>query len=89
MPASETASPHELTCRELVELVTDYFEGALSPEERLRFEGHISVCPPCRKHLKQMRETIRLLGTLTEEDLSQKARGELLHAFHGWRSGRA
>ena len=89
MNTSETASPHELTCQELVELVTDYFDGALAPAERLRFEEHISVCSPCRKHLKHMRETIRLLGTLTEQDLSPQARNELLHAFHDWHAGRA
>jgi len=73
-----------LTCQELIELVTEYFEGALGEPDRIRFEEHVAVCPPCRAHLKQMRETIRVLGTLTEESISPQARDELLHAFRNW-----
>ena len=40
--------PDELTCQELVELVTDYLEDALSPAERVRFEEHLIVCPDAR-----------------------------------------
>jgi anti-sigma factor RsiW len=79
------SSPHELTCQELVELVTGYLEGALSEDVRRQFEEHIAVCPPCRTHLKQMRETIRVLGTLTEESIPPRARDELLHAFRDWK----
>lgn len=75
-----------LTCRELVELVTDYFEGALPLEERRRFEEHIAVCPPCRAHLQQMRQTIRLLGRLTEQTVPPRARAELLRAFRDWKA---
>lgn len=85
MGAHEQNSPHDLTCQELVELVTEYLEGALSAEDRERFEEHIAVCPPCRMHLKEMRETIRLLGDLTEESIRPRARDELLHAFRNWK----
>jgi anti-sigma factor RsiW len=78
-------SPHELTCQDIVELVTAYLDGALSDEERRQFEEHIAVCPPCRTHLKQMRETVRLVGTLTEENIPPRARDELLHAFRDWK----
>jgi anti-sigma factor RsiW len=73
-----------LSCRELVALVTEYLDGMLSHRERMRFERHIAVCPPCRGHLEQMRETIRASGALTEESLSQAARDHLLDAFAGW-----
>ena len=76
-----------LTCRELIELVTDYFEGALPISDRLRFEEHIAVCPPCRAHLEQMRDTIRLLGGLTEETIPPRARDELLQVFRDWQRG--
>jgi anti-sigma factor RsiW len=77
--------PEWLTCRELVELVTDYFDGALPAEERLRFEEHIAVCPPCRTHLRQIRETVRLLGSLDEQHVPPAARDSLLHAFRDWK----
>jgi anti-sigma factor RsiW len=73
-----------MSCRELVALVTEYLEGTLSLRERLRFERHIAVCPPCRGHLEQMRETIRASGALTEESMSPAARDVLLDAFADW-----
>jgi anti-sigma factor RsiW len=76
----------QLSCRELVELVTDYLEGALSPEERERFEGHITRCDGCRVYLEQLRQTIEVSGQLTPETLSPDAELELLAAFRGWRS---
>ena len=76
----------ELTCRELVELVTDYLEDALSLEDRARFEQHLSVCDGCANYLHQMSEAIRLTGaSLTEEHLDPARRDQLLTAFRAWR----
>jgi anti-sigma factor RsiW len=80
------AEIEQLSCRELVELVTDYLEDALSSEERARFEAHIGLCNGCRVYLEQMRQTIELLGHLPEEALSPDAERELLAAFRGWRA---
>jgi anti-sigma factor RsiW len=74
-----------MTCRELVALVTEYLEGSLPGPERLRFERHVAVCSPCRAYLAQIRETIRVSGTLTEETISPEARDALLGAFSDWR----
>jgi predicted anti-sigma-YlaC factor YlaD len=74
-----------LNCRELVELVTEYFEGALSSAERSRFEEHVMSCPPCRAYLEQMRQTIRLLGRIPEETVPPDAEEALVAAFRGWR----
>ena len=40
-------SDNGLTCREIVELVTDYLEGTLPQPERARFERHITSCRDC------------------------------------------
>jgi anti-sigma factor RsiW len=74
----------EMPCRELVELVTDYFENRLSPQDRLRFEAHLADCPYCETYLEQMRQTISALGRLPEESLSPEARATLLTAFRDW-----
>jgi anti-sigma factor RsiW len=79
----------ELTCQELVELVTDYFEGALSARDRARFERHIDGCEHCTTYLDQMRITIRTLGRLPRETLPPVARDALLDAFHGWKRERS
>jgi anti-sigma factor RsiW len=78
-----------LTCQELVELVTDYLEGALPPHERARFEEHLGACPGCVTYVEQFRETIRLTGTLREADLAPAARDTLLEQFRNWQGSRA
>jgi anti-sigma factor RsiW len=74
----------EIACRELVELVTDYLEGRLPPEERARFDVHLAECDGCATYLEQMRQTIRALGRVPEESLSGEARDRLLEAFRDW-----
>jgi len=76
----------QLSCQELVELVTDYLEGALSEEEAGRFESHIGTCNGCRIYVEQMHQTIAVLGELTVESVTPEAESALLEAFRGWRS---
>lgn len=78
-------APEELTCRELVELVTDYLEGAMPQPERARFEEHLAVCDGCTTYLDQIRTTIRLAGALTEETIPAAAKDELLQAFRSFK----
>jgi anti-sigma factor RsiW len=73
-----------LSCQELVELVTDYLEGALDPVLRARFDAHIANCDGCTLYLEQLRLTIRAVGALTPEDLSPDAERTLLAAFRDW-----
>ena len=75
----------QLTCKELVELVTDYLEGAMSPCERTRFDEHLKSCPFCQIYLEQIRQTIRAVGHLPEQTLSAQARETLLTHFQRWR----
>ena len=77
-----------MSCSELVEVITDYLEGALSPEDRTRFQDHLDTCGPCRTYVEQMREVIRLTGKLSESSIPEPARTELLATFRNWlRSG--
>jgi anti-sigma factor RsiW len=76
----------EMTCRELVEVVTDYLEGRMPPDRRLLFEEHVAFCSWCQTYLDQMRETIRITGTLTEGDLSPETRDALLETFRDWKA---
>ena len=78
-----------MTCEELVELVTDYLEAALSADDRLRFEDHLAICDGCTAYLDQMKRTIRTVGYLREDDVQGEARDRLLEAFRTWRRGSA
>jgi anti-sigma factor RsiW len=78
----------EMVCIELVELVTDYFEDALSERDRRRFEEHLAACGPCVRYVEQLRMMVELTGRLDERDLELEpdARAALLEAFRGWRT---
>ena len=74
------------SCQELVELVTDYLEGALSEEEARRFDEHLDLCDPCVIYLEQMRTTIALTGRAAPP-LDEGTEAALLHAFKDWKTG--
>lgn len=74
----------EMTCEQLVELVTEYLEDALTPQARRRFERHAALCPGCEVYLDQIRVTIAEVGRLTPERLAPAARKRLVEAFRGW-----
>jgi hypothetical protein len=77
-----------MSCKEFVELVTDYFEGALSEEATWRFEQHIKDCFWCGRYLEQMRATIETVGRIDEDSISPDAKDALLHAFRDWNAER-
>jgi len=79
------AENDEMTCQELVELVTDYLEGAIPAPERARLEAHLAECPHCEDYIAQVRQTIRAIGELPLEPVSGQRQQQLLDAFRGWR----
>lgn len=74
----------DLTCRELVELVSDYIEGTLDPSARRRFEDHVLICDGCGAYLDQMRRTLEIVGSLSEDSLPADSQTRLLAAFRDW-----
>lgn len=76
----------ELACQEMVELITDYLEDALSRSQSRRFEAHLAGCEHCTEYLQQMRATIRLTGRLREEDLTPAMREEFTELYRRWRA---
>ncbi|HSR98936.1 MAG TPA: zf-HC2 domain-containing protein [Kofleriaceae bacterium] len=79
--------PTALTCREVVELVTELLGGALAPVDRVRLEQHLLVCPPCTLHVGQMQATIALTADLREP--APPAPDDTLEVFRRWKaSGR-
>ena len=77
----------DITCKELVELVTDYLEDALSFEDRTRFEQHLVMCGGCKEYLREMRKTIAISRKLSDEDLPADVRDDLLVLFRKWKVG--
>ena len=79
-------SPAELPCQQVVEMVTDYLEGAMSAADRRRLDHHLDGCPDCTEYLAQIRETIRLAGRVTPDDLTPEMRTELTDLYRRWRN---
>jgi predicted anti-sigma-YlaC factor YlaD len=76
-----------ISCREVVELLSDYLDGALAEPERVRVDEHLTGCDGCTLVLDELRETIRLTGMLTVEHLNDTQRATLLDAFRDWKTG--
>jgi anti-sigma factor RsiW len=77
-----------LDCDQVVELVTDYLEGALDAGLARRVEQHLAGCDGCDLYLEQLRVTVRALGAVTADDLAPQARDGLLDAFRTFRRER-
>ena len=80
----DDADPDEMSCAQLVELVTEFLDGTLDPDTSGRFEEHLSICDGCDTYIDQFRHTIDTLGTLPEASLPDNARNALLNAFRDW-----
>ena len=78
-------SDQHITCREVVELVTDYLERALDAGDTSLFEQHLNFCDGCITYVEQMRLTIDTAGRLCEADVPAESRERLLTAFRDWK----
>jgi anti-sigma factor RsiW len=76
----------DLVCQQVVEMVTAYLEGALTRSDRRRLDRHLAGCPHCTEYLAQIRETIRLAGRVTPEELTPQMRADLTEVYRRWRA---
>jgi anti-sigma factor RsiW len=83
---SELPAPR-MSCREVVELLSDYIEEALPGATRARVDAHLETCPDCTAYLAQLRTTIGVLGRLREDDVPQPVLDDLVQAFRDWHAG--
>ena len=74
-----------VTCQEVVELVTDYLERALPPEEMTLFEQHLNFCEGCIVYVEQIRATAETVGRVREEDVPPETKEKLMAAFREWK----
>jgi anti-sigma factor RsiW len=76
--------PNDPACRDVVEVLSDYLDGALDDETKQVVETHLAACQGCDRALAQLRETVRVTGMLSEEQLTEEQKTTLLEAFRGW-----
>jgi anti-sigma factor RsiW len=75
----------QITCRQVVELVTDYLEGAMAPADAARLEHHLARCEGCASYVEQIRMTIEAVGRIGQEDLPADTRAGLVAAFRAFK----
>jgi anti-sigma factor RsiW len=75
-----------VTCREVVELMTDYLDGVLSAADRTKFEQHMTGCDGCGAYLDQLRTARMLMGRVAYEPVPEPLKGELMDAFRSWKA---
>lgn len=71
----------DLTCREVVEQVTEYLDHALPIEVRNRLEQHLLICGPCVAFVDQHRSMLRVLGTLATTAPAVASKAQALSLF--------
>ncbi|MFO0551565.1 MAG: zf-HC2 domain-containing protein [Polyangiaceae bacterium] len=77
-----TPDDDDLPCKELVELVTDYLEGAMPASEVQRFEAHLVICTACKVYLDRMRAVVRVAGkAAVAPPMDPRMKATLLAAF--------
>ena len=77
--------PADLVCRDAVQLMSDYLDGALPADDAARLERHLAGCVNCTEHLAQLRTIIATAGTAGPDDLAPEAVDELTDLFRRWR----
>jgi anti-sigma factor (TIGR02949 family) len=75
----------EFKCQEMIEVVTNYLDDALPPDEQQRFERHLSYCAGCNTYVDQIRETIRQTGMVPHESLPPALREKIVAQFRNWK----
>ena len=73
-----------LTCQELVELITDYVEGALDEQRHADVVRHLSECDDCLRYVAQLQQTSRVLAAMPAPTLSSEDRAALMEAYRDW-----
>jgi anti-sigma factor RsiW len=75
-----------ISCQEVVEVVTDYLEGRLSPEDAAIFEAHLAICDGCQWYLDQIRITVATVGRIEDADVPPALRSTVMGAFRNRRA---
>jgi anti-sigma factor RsiW len=59
-----------LTCKQVVDYLSDYVEGRLSAAEVARLDEHLAVCPQCIDYLESFKATLAACHSLTAAEFA-------------------
>lgn len=77
--------PDPLVCRDAIELMSDYLDGALARRDQRRLTRHLKDCDACTLYLEQLRQIILASGSASPDDLTSDAVEALVAVFRRFR----
>ena len=66
-----------MNCRELIAIIDDYLEGALTREDLEEFEQHLRDCAPCRAYLATYRKTKTIAADANRLEMPREMKDRL------------
>lgn len=78
-----------ITCQELIDFIASYRDNELSPDQRVEFERHLSVCPSCVAYLKTYEQTIALTRATGDDPVPEDVPESLIRAILNARATRS
>jgi hypothetical protein len=74
----------ELECVEIVELTTDYLEGALDTDAHREVAEHCVECWACERYIGEVVTVVGLMSSLPAVPVSPALEADLLTLFREW-----
>jgi anti-sigma factor RsiW len=66
------------TCKDVIDLLTEFMEGGLPPGEVRSIEDHLALCPACKEFLETLRKTSAAARNLRVDEVPEECHRELL-----------
>lgn len=74
-------------CASGVELLMEYLEGALAPDDRAAIEAHVAGCERCKAFIASYQDTPRIVRDATAVEMPDDLQESLLAALRARRTG--
>jgi anti-sigma factor RsiW len=77
-------SPHEhgsAACREMLERLSEYLDGELTPSACEDMEGHLHDCEPCVAFLRSLKATVAHVESLPRPRLPDDLKRACVEAY--------
>jgi anti-sigma factor RsiW len=73
-------------CASGVELLMEYLEGALAPDDRAAIEAHVAGCERCKAFIASYQDTPRIVRDATAVEMPDDLQESLLAALRARRT---
>lgn len=78
-----------MSCKDLVDFLSEYLEGELPLHQRIVFASHLAMCPACRAYMATFKQTVALTKEAAQADDCSQMPEELIRAIQAARKAQA